>query len=125
MDHDERIARALEDFRDLGVILAIDDFGTGYSSLSYLRRFPVSVLKIDREFIRDMDVDPNDTRLVQTIIAMAKGLKITLVAEGVEKPEQAGLLRDLGCDRAQGFLFGRPVAELDFAADFRDRRLAE
>ncbi|MCP5366887.1 MAG: EAL domain-containing protein [Hyphomicrobiales bacterium] len=125
MDQDERIGRALEDFRDMGVILAIDDFGTGYSSLSYLRRFPVSVLKIDREFIRDMDVDPNDTRLVQTIIAMAKGLKITLVAEGVEKPEQAGLLRDLGCDRAQGFLFGRPVAELDFDADFRDRRLAE
>jgi len=115
MDEDDRIAQAMEDFRDLGVILAIEDFGTGYSSLSYLRRFPVSVLKIDREFIRDMDVDPNDARLVQTIIAMAKGLKMTLVAEGVEKTEQVELLRRLGCDRAQGYLYGRPVDEVGFS----------
>ena len=109
MEEDERVHEALEDFRNMGVELAVDDFGTGYSALNYLRQFPVSILKIDRSFIEDMVAVRSEARLVETIIAMAKGLNLRVVAEGVETVEQQDALRELHCGMAQGFLLGRPT----------------
>jgi len=109
-------ARArLQELKKVGVRIAIDDFGTGYSSLSHLQQFPVDILKIDRSFLHRMHQGSQDTALVRTIIALAKLLSLRTIAEGVEDTHQQQQLRDLGCDSAQGFLFGRPmtVAEID------------
>jgi EAL domain-containing protein (putative c-di-GMP-specific phosphodiesterase class I) len=105
----------LHELKALGVRIAIDDFGTGYSSLSHLQQFPVDILKIDRSFLHKMHQGPNDAALVRTIIALAKLLSLRTIAEGVEDTEQQEQLRELGCDSAQGFLFGRPmtVAEVE------------
>jgi diguanylate cyclase (GGDEF)-like protein/PAS domain S-box-containing protein len=102
------IDRALHDLSAMGVSIAMDDFGTGYSSLSYLRSYPFDVLKIDRSFINDITVDKADLELVTAAIAMAHGLGLKVVAEGVETEEQLEILAALGCDLAQGFLFSRP-----------------
>ena len=104
--HAIQVMRAL---CDAGMSIAIDDFGTGYSSLAYLTRFPVSALKIDRSFVRDMSRDKNDATIVRTIIEMAHSLGFTVIAEGVETEEQATLLHLLRCEQAQGYLFGRPM----------------
>jgi len=93
----------------LGVFLTIDDFGTGYSSLAYLKRFPVQQLKIDRSFVQDLPSNDNDGQLVSTMISMAHGLRLHVVAEGVEMPDQEAFLSSLGCDVAQGYLYSRPV----------------
>lgn len=93
----------------LGVSIAMDDFGTGYSSLSYLRSYPFDVLKIDKSFIRDISVDQADRELINATIAMSHGLNLKVVAEGVETETQYEYLRDLGCDYAQGYLFGKPM----------------
>ena len=81
----------------------LDDFGTGYSSLAYVRRFPIEVLKVDRSFVMDLAREGHDTTIVEAVINMARGLRIEVVAEGVETEEQAALLRDLGCELARGF----------------------
>jgi diguanylate cyclase (GGDEF)-like protein/PAS domain S-box-containing protein len=94
---------------NLGVRFAIDDFGTGYSSLSYLSRFPIHTLKIDRQFVQNAPRDANDTEIVKTIIAMARSLKLAVVAEGVEEASQRAFLRDQGCDVMQGYLFCHPL----------------
>jgi EAL domain-containing protein (putative c-di-GMP-specific phosphodiesterase class I) len=94
---------------DAGMRIAIDDFGTGYSSLAYLTRFPVSALKIDRSFVREMSRDKQNATIVRTIIEMAHSLDFTVIAEGVETEEQASLLQLLRCEQAQGFLFTRPL----------------
>lgn len=108
----------------MGMSLAIDDFGTGYSSLSYLRRFPVDVLKIDYSFVRDIATDANSAELVRGVIGMAHGLKLEVVAEGVETTEQLAFLRKHQCDLIQGFLFSKAVPADDFATLVReDRRL--
>jgi diguanylate cyclase (GGDEF)-like protein/PAS domain S-box-containing protein len=99
----------LNELKGLGVSLAIDDFGTGYSSLSHLQQFPVDILKIDRSFIERMHAGSNDTALVRTIIALGKLLSLRTIAEGVESVPQHEQLRELGCDSAQGYLFGRPM----------------
>ncbi len=99
----------LQNLHALGVNLSIDDFGTGYSSLAYLKRFPVQQLKIDRSFVQDLPSNDSDGQLVSTMISMARGLKLHVVAEGVEMPYQEAFLSSLGCDVAQGFLYSRPV----------------
>ena len=101
--------KLLENLKALGIGLAIDDFGTGYSSLNYIKRFPIDTLKIDQSFIRDMLTSEQDSTLTTSIVLMGKGLNLTVVAEGVETRSQLGLLRALGCDQAQGFLFSRAV----------------
>ena len=102
----------LNALKGVGVQIAIDDFGTGYSSLSYLRSFPVDVLKIDKSFTDTVAVDIEGACFVQAILHLAQVLRVTTVAEGVEHADQAERLRELGCDRAQGFHFGRPSADV-------------
>lgn len=100
----------LNELKAMGVKLAIDDFGTGYSSLSYLRRFPVDRLKIDQSFVADVESDDDAASLVSSIIALGRSLGLNLVAEGVESSGQADFLRNMSCERVQGFHFFRPVA---------------
>ena len=109
MQDDRDTLRTLEALGRRGVRIAIDDFGIGYSSLSYLKRFPLDTLKIDRSFVRDLPEDADDASIVQTIIAMARSLKLQVVAEGVETEEQLGFLRSLGCEQVQGSLCGAPA----------------
>ncbi len=99
----------MQQLKALGVGFAIDDFGTGYSSLSYLKRLPVDILKIDRSFVMDIDEDENDAVIVETIIAMAKHMKIDIVAEGVENDMILEHLKSRGCHKFQGYLFARPM----------------
>ena len=89
--------------------MAIDDFGTGYSSLEQLRRMPVDIVKVDRSFVEGMSSDSTDRELVAAVVGMGRALKLWVVAEGIETPEQAEALRELGCDVGQGFLFARPL----------------
>ncbi|MEO0036639.1 MAG: hypothetical protein RLZZ501_2662, partial [Pseudomonadota bacterium] len=114
-DADNAIA-VVQRLKDMGIGCAIDDFGTGYSSLSVLKRFPIQKLKIDRSFVMDVTTDPNDAAIVDAIIAMAKALKLKVVAEGVERQEHLDFLRGLGCDQIQGYIFSRPLP----AAAMRD-----
>jgi EAL domain-containing protein (putative c-di-GMP-specific phosphodiesterase class I) len=99
-----------------GLGVALDDFGTGYSSLASLRRLPAEKLKIDRSFVGQLLEDANDRAIVATIIAMGRGLGLRTVAEGVETEAQAAELRTMGCDCAQGYLFGYPEEAARFAA---------
>lgn len=108
----------LEAARERGLQVAIDDFGTGYSSLGYLSRLPIDTLKIDRSFVSRMTKNPQDMSLVTTMISLAHSLDCKVVAEGVEQPEQAQLLRLLRCDQVQGWLTGRPMTAADVAARF-------
>ncbi len=108
--HDpERVAAYLQRLRDEGFGIAIDDFGTGYSNLAYLRRLPITTLKIDRSFVKDIEQDEGDAEIIRTIVAMANTLKLGLVAEGVETEGQLAFLRLCGCDTVQGFYFARPL----------------
>ncbi len=109
LDEPELAEHTLRRIRSLGVRLALDDFGTGYSSLSLLQQFPIQRIKIDRAFVQGIAERSNDRSLVRTIIAMAQSMGLDLVAEGVETVHQLQSLRDLGCDKAQGFLISRPV----------------
>ncbi|MEV0402819.1 EAL domain-containing protein [Actinoallomurus sp. NPDC050550] len=106
---DELISR-LSALRDLGVRLAIDDFGTGYASLAYLRQLPVDVIKIDPSFVAGLGRDETLTLLTRTIVRVGRDLGLTVVAEGIERPEQLELLKEMGCPRGQGFLVARPMA---------------
>jgi EAL domain-containing protein (putative c-di-GMP-specific phosphodiesterase class I) len=110
----KQVTETLARLDELGVRLAIDDFGTGYSSLTYLKRFPVHDIKIDQSFVHDITTDPDDAAIVRAIVAMARSLDIRVTAEGVETSEQLELLRELGCDRCQGYLLGRPVPAQSF-----------
>jgi len=106
----ERTMSTLADLRALGVSIALDDFGTGHSSLNYLRRFPIDRVKIDREFVAEIEESPSDRAIVSAIVSMAHGLNLSVTAEGVETEGQVEFLREQGCEEVQGFLFGRPAA---------------
>jgi diguanylate cyclase (GGDEF)-like protein/PAS domain S-box-containing protein len=109
MDDAEATTTRLHRLRELGVRLAIDDFGTGYSSLAYLKRFPIDVLKIDRSFVAGLGISREDTAIVGATVGLAHALGLLVVAEGVETAQQLTLLRNAGCDRAQGFFFSPPL----------------
>jgi EAL domain-containing protein (putative c-di-GMP-specific phosphodiesterase class I) len=116
MDSAAPINESIEELRKLSVRLSIDDFGTGYSSLAYVKRFPVSTVKIDRSFVRNIETDPRNAAVARAIIALSHGLGMEVVAEGVESDEELGLLVREGCDSAQGYVFSRPVTSAEFAA---------
>jgi len=105
----EYAGKVFQELKELGVEICIDDFGTGYSSLSYLRRFPISRLKIDRSFVRDIMTDRNDAQLVETIIAMARHMGLKVIAEGVENEEQLRFLEQQQCYDIQGYVFSKPM----------------
>jgi len=109
MKHAAATESILKALRSRGVQLAVDDFGTGYSSLSYLRKFSVDSLKIDQSFIRQITTTPHETTIVTAIIGMGRGLKLRVVAEGVETQEELAFLQAHECDEAQGYYFSRPV----------------
>jgi EAL domain-containing protein (putative c-di-GMP-specific phosphodiesterase class I) len=103
----------LQALKAIGIRVAIDDFGTGYSSLSYLKRLPVDTLKIDRSFVDGLGQDTQDTAIVDSVVALARTLQLSVTGEGVETAAQARHLRQLGCDRGQGFLYARPLPPTD------------
>jgi EAL domain-containing protein (putative c-di-GMP-specific phosphodiesterase class I) len=105
--------KTLNRCRQAGLTVALDDFGTGYSSLSYLHKFPIDTMKIDRSFVLEMIASPASLTLVKAIINLAKGLGMSVVAEGVEKQEESDVLRGLGCEMVQGYLYAKPMPETD------------
>ncbi|MCC6609760.1 MAG: EAL domain-containing protein [Burkholderiales bacterium] len=109
MEDAPRSIRALQELKEIGVRLSIDDFGTGYSSLAYLKRFPLNEIKIDKSFVMGVDRDVDNAAIVIAIIAMARGLGLSVCAEGVETKSQLALLKRHACDECQGFLFSKPV----------------
>ena len=118
--HDvEQATAIMANLKALGVQLSIDDFGTGYSSLAYLRRFPIDVLKIDKTFVSDITHD-DDAAIVRAIISLAHSLRLKVIAEGVETPQQLAFLRQHGCDQMQGYLFSRPLSVPAFEALLHD-----
>lgn len=114
----EALIQRMHQLRGQGVRLALDDFGTGYSSLAYLRRFPLSALKIDRSFTHDLMATPHEAPIVDAIVAMARKLKLQVIAEGVEHDMQRSYLLDCGCDVFQGYLLGKPMPIEDFERRF-------
>lgn len=121
MQNPEAAISTLRLLEKMGVFLSVDDFGTGYSSLSYLRRFPIDCLKIDRSFVRDIPGSADAAAIVSAIVAMARSLMLELVAEGVETQEQLDYLKQLQCNRMQGFLFSRPIPAKEFEKLVKDQ----
>jgi EAL domain-containing protein (putative c-di-GMP-specific phosphodiesterase class I) len=115
MDDPQRALATLDRLSALGFKLSIDDFGTGYSSLAYLKRLPVDELKIDQSFVKSMETDPDDAKIVRSTIDLAHNLGLTVVAEGVENARIWDMLRELNCDQAQGFHMGKPMPADTFA----------
>ena len=116
LDSIETVTIVMQKLQAMGIHFAIDDFGTGYSSLSYLKRLPIDTLKIDRSFVSDIESDLSDREIVQTILNIARSLKVSVIAEGVETELQALLLRQLGCHAFQGYLFAKPLPQDGFFA---------
>ena len=114
MEDASEAREVLRRLNELGIKIAIDDFGTGYSALSSLKELPVHTLKIDRAFIMNLPDDHKDLAITRAVIAMAHGLGLTVIAEGVESEEQAALLLQEGCDELQGYLISRPIPAQDF-----------
>jgi diguanylate cyclase (GGDEF)-like protein/PAS domain S-box-containing protein len=115
MKHATSTAIILRTLRERGIRVAVDDFGTGYSSLSYLQKFPIDAVKIDQSFVRQISTAGDDTTIVKAVIGMARGLKLRVIAEGVETAEEAAFLRAYRCEEAQGYFFSRPVPPQQFA----------
>ena len=110
----DRAIPLLSEFRKMGVGIWIDDFGTGYSSLSYLKKLPITGLKIDRSFVKNMQKDSNDAGIAAAIVGLAKNLNVSVVAEGVELEAQLKLLDKQGCHYAQGYLYAKPLTHAEF-----------
>jgi EAL domain-containing protein (putative c-di-GMP-specific phosphodiesterase class I) len=110
MKHPEKSIKVLNRLRQMGIDIAIDDFGTGYSSLAYLKNLPVSKLKIDRAFVKNLDESFEDRAIAKTIIALGNGLLMKVLAEGVETQEQKMFLKSQGCNLMQGYLFSKPIS---------------
>ena len=106
----EAVIALLEELKALGIKLSIDDFGTKYSSLSYLRKIPFNTLKIDRSFLQNITINPEDAAIVSAIVTIAESLKLTVVAEGVESKDQVTLLHELRCDKIQGYVHSPPLS---------------
>ncbi|WP_339843971.1 EAL domain-containing protein [uncultured Halopseudomonas sp.] len=123
MQHIAQAEETLDALRALGVRISVDDFGTGYSSLAYLRRFALDKLKIDKSFLAGLPRDPSDCQLVQTIIAMARNMQLSVLAEGVETAEQKTWLQKHGCDQCQGYLLGRPMNVAAFTDYWQEQPL--
>ena len=104
---------SLDSCRKAGMNISIDDFGTGYSSLSYLHAFPINTLKIDQSFVRDMHLNKSSMELARSVISLGQNLEMSIIAEGVEQLEEAQLLKEMGCQYAQGYYFGKPMVESD------------
>lgn len=119
MNDSQTVMPMLNAINDLGVRISVDDFGTGYSSLSYLKRFPLHHLKVDRSFVMGLPDNRDSVAITQAVVAMAHSLGMRVTAEGVETPEQSSFLKSLGCERQQGYLFGRPVSAAAYAAMLR------
>ncbi len=119
MEDPEGVIKLLNRIRSRGIHLSLDDFGTGHSSLAYLKRFPIDCIKIDRAFIKDMPGNTDDVAIARTIVAMAKSLDISTLAEGVETYEQFGMLKIMGCDQIQGYYFSEPLPAEDFLAFYK------
>jgi len=105
----DEVVETLLKLSNMGLEISIDDFGTGYSSLSYLKRFPIDKLKIDKSFVDDIATHPDDAAIVKAIIAMAHGLQMKVVSEGVETQGQLEFLRQHGCEQYQGYIFSKPL----------------
>ena len=114
LDDSPEVNKYISEISNCGVRLSVDDFGTGFSALSYLKNYPVNTVKIDRSFIMDLPGDKENEVLVQAIIAMAHGLRLEVIAEGVETAEQWEFLRNLNCDFVQGYYFGKPMPKEEF-----------
>ncbi len=125
MKQGEGSVQLLNEIAQMGVHLSVDDFGTGYSSLSYLKRLPISKLKIDQSFVRDITVDPNDMAIVVAIISMAKSLGLDIIAEGIETAGQLTLLRAKGCSVGQGYYFSVPMSAEDLLPMLKKRSVFE
>ena len=113
MGEPQRAQEILKDCQNSGLIISIDDFGTGYSSLSYLHYFPINILKIDRSFIVDIEKNKSSSNLVSSIISLGHNIGMSIIAEGIEEQTQSDLLKDMGCDKIQGYFYSRPVPEND------------
>ena len=114
MDNTGDNINKLQQIRDLGCHISIDDFGTGYSSLSYLTRFPISALKIDRAFIKEVEISKNASEVARAIIGLSQGLQMEVIAEGAENIKHVNFLRQNGCDTVQGYYYSRPVPAEEF-----------
>ena len=118
MDDPDKSKKELLALKDMGFVLAIDDFGTGYSSLNYLKNLPVDILKIDRSFIKEIEINADDKPIVKGIIALANSLGLTTIAEGVENEQQRAIVHELGCDTIQGYLISRPLPSEEFERSY-------
>jgi EAL domain-containing protein (putative c-di-GMP-specific phosphodiesterase class I) len=116
------VAKVLGEFHDHGIRIALDDFGTGYASLVHLRELPADSIKIDRSFVSDIATDPDSAAIVLAVVELGESLGMSVVAEGVETPEQARFLRENGCSQAQGNLYGAPMAAGDVSAFLSERK---
>ena len=114
LDDIDNAISSMNRLSEVGVLFSLDDFGTGYSSLQHLKKLPLNQLKIDQSFVRDITVNPNNKALVQTIIAIAKGLNLSVIAEGVETEEQRDILLKSGNQEYQGFFFSKPLPIKEF-----------
>jgi len=123
LEETAKVLKILTDFKTAGIHLSLDDFGTGYSSLSYLKLFPINKLKIDQSFVKNIITYGSDSNLIKAIIAMARALNLTTIAEGVELQEQFDFLRQEGCDEIQGYLLGKPMPAEQFKIFLSDRVL--